>query len=105
MERMAGPARDRKPKGTTFDEVAEAAGVSQYTVSAIARIASVPRLGPRSGLNPQTANRMAAAIRAGLLNEKAARAFAADPDGFYTAIRELTALLGEISDTKQKRAA
>lgn len=94
-----------KPTGITMTEVANTAGVSQYMVSTVSRIAGIPRLGPRYGMAPETGRRVASAIRAGLLNEKTARAVAEDPAAVLAALRDLTDLLGEISEAKQSRAA
>ncbi|WP_159394566.1 hypothetical protein [Streptomyces sp. NRRL S-495] len=102
---MTEMVAEPKVKGMTVVEIADAAGVSPYLVSTVTRIAKVPRLGKRSGLDPETGERVVAAIRAGLLNERTARAVAEDIDGTIAASRELIALLEEMKATQGEQAA
>lgn len=94
------PLRHRGPDqrlGLTAAEIAQMSGaVTRPTVASVAATAGVPGHDVRRGISPENGKRMAAAMSAGLLTERSARAIASDPQAVLRAAQELQALIWEI---------
>lgn len=104
MERPGHRGPDQRP-GMTVTEIAQLSGVvTRPTVASVSATAGVPGHQVRRGISQEDGRRMAAALSAGLLTERSARAIAKDPQAVIRAAQELQALIWEIMRSKHEKS-